>query len=161
MHPRSSGPSAVGIELCRCARILRSVLLSRGIRMNRIVWAGRAALVSIVLAVGAPVFAADATLNQVYEAVRAGHLSQAQAMMTEVLRDHPNSAKAHYVEAEILARQGRTGEAQGELNRAEQLAPGLPFVSSTSVQELRGLIASAGSRQAPIVSGTAAAREST
>jgi uncharacterized protein len=119
--------------------------------MKRIVWAGRAALVSIVLAVGAPALAADATLNQVYEAVHAGHLNQAQAMMTEVLRDHPNSAKAHYVEAEILARQGRTSEAQGELNRAEQLAPGLPFVSSTSVQELRGLMASSGSRQAPIV----------
>ena len=119
--------------------------------MNRIVWTGRAALVSIVLAIGTPAFAADATLNQVYEAVRAGHLNQAQGMMTEVLRDHPNSAKAHYVEAEILARQGRIGEAQGELNRAEQLAPGLPFVSQTSVQELRGLIASGGVRQAPIV----------
>jgi len=64
-----------------------------------------------------------------------------------------NSAKAHYVEAEILARQGHSGEAQGELNRAEQLAPGLPFVSSTSIQELRGLIASAGSRSAPTTLG--------
>jgi hypothetical protein len=134
--------------------------------MNRFVWAGRAALLSIVLAIGTPVLAADATLNQVYEAVRAGHLNQAQGMMTEVLRDHPTSAKAHYVEAEILARQGRISEAQGELNRAEQLAPGLPFASPTSVQELRGLIASAGSRQAPIVTGaqpaiTPAAHEST
>lgn len=125
--------------------------------MNRIVWAGRAALVGMVLVIGTPAFAADATLNQVYEAVRAGHLPQAQGMMTEVLRDHPNSAKAHYVEAEILARQGRSGEAQSELSRAEQLAPGLPFVSSTSVQELRGLIASAGSRQAPLVTGAPAA----
>jgi hypothetical protein len=121
--------------------------------MNRIVWAGRAALVSIVLSLGVPALAADATLDQVYQAVRAGHLNQAQGMMSDVLRDHPNSAKAHYVEAEILARQGRTGEAQGELNRAEQLAPGLPFVSSTSLQELRGLIASAGSRQAPTALG--------
>jgi hypothetical protein len=119
--------------------------------MNRIVWAGRAALLGIVIAIGTPALAADATLNQVYDAVHAGRLNQAQGMMADVLRDHPNSAKAHYVEAEILARQGHPGEAQGELNRAEQLEPGLPFVSQTSVQELRGLIASEGARATSIV----------
>jgi hypothetical protein len=119
--------------------------------MNRSVWASRAGLLCAVLVIGAPSLAADATLNQVYEAVHAGRLNQAQGMMAEVLRDHPNSAKAHYVEAEILARQGRYREAQGELNRAEQIAPGLPFVSPMSVQELRGLIAGAGDRHSPIV----------
>jgi len=119
--------------------------------MNRFVWAGRAGLLCMVLVIGAPALAADATLTQVYEAVSAGRLNQAQDMMAQVLKDHPNSAKAHYVEAEILAKQGRTSEAQGELNRAEQIAPGLPFASATSVQELRGLIASAGARAAPIV----------
>ena len=119
--------------------------------MNRFVWAGRAGLLCMALVVGAPALAADATLNQVYDAVRAGHLNQAQGMMAEVLRDHPNSAKAHYVEAEILAKEGHSGEAQSELNRAEQLAPGLPFASPTSVRELRGVIAGAGAREAPIV----------
>jgi hypothetical protein len=133
--------------------------------MNRFVWAGRAAVLSMVLAMGAPALAADATLNQVYQAVHAGRLNQAQAMMAEVLRDHPNSAKAHYVEAEILARQGHAAEAQGELDRAEQLAPGLPFVSQTSVQELRGVIASGAARPAPALIGvqpanTSAAHES-
>jgi hypothetical protein len=108
---------------------------------------------SVVLVTGPPVLAADPTLNQVYEAAHAGRLNQAQAMMTEVLRDHPNSAKAHYVEADILAKQGRAAEARGELNRAEQLAPGLPFVSQTSVQELRGVIASGEARQAPALIG--------
>jgi uncharacterized protein len=134
--------------------------------MNRFVWAGRAALLSMVLVIGAPALAGDATLDQVYQAVHAGHLNQARAMMADVLRDHPNSAKAHYVEAEILARQGHAAEAQGELDRAEQLAPGLPFVSPTSVQELRGAIASGAARRAPALIGippanTAAAREST
>src|SRR6266481_1129377 len=121
--------------------------------MNRFVWAGRAGLLWMALAIGTPALAAEPTLNQVYEAVHAGRLNQAHGMMTEVLRDHPNSAKAHYVEAEILAKEGRYGEAQGELNRAEQLAPGRPFAAPASVQELRGLIASAGARQAPIVGG--------
>src|SRR5260221_5428165 len=121
--------------------------------MNRFVWAGRAGLLWMALAIGTPAPAAEPTLNQVYEAVHAGRLNQAHGMMTEVLRNHPDSAKAHYVEAEILAKEGRYGEAQGELNRAEQLAPGLPFAALASVQELRGLIASAGARQAPIGGG--------
>jgi hypothetical protein len=117
----------------------------------RFLSAGRASLFCVVLAIGASAVAAEPTLNQVYEAVQAGRLNQAQGMMTEVLRNHPNSAKAHYVEAEILTKAGRYGEARAELNRAEQLAPGLPFASATSVQELRGLIASEGLRQAPNV----------
>ncbi len=36
-------------------------------------------------------------------------------MMQSVLRDHPNSAKAHYVEAELLAQQNRRVEARDEL----------------------------------------------
>ncbi|HUD24639.1 MAG TPA: tetratricopeptide repeat protein [Burkholderiaceae bacterium] len=115
----------------------------------RFLSAGRASLFCVVLAMGAAAVAAEPTLNQVYEAVQAGRLNQAQGMMTEVLRNHPNSAKAHYVEAEILTKAGRYGEARAELNRAEELAPGLPFASATSVQELRGLIASEGLRQAP------------
>ena len=117
--------------------------------MKRWLWTAQAALLGIVVVVGTPALAADATLDQVYQAVHAGRLSEAQAMMDQVLRDHPNSAKAHYVDAEILAREGRAAQAQGELNRAEQLEPGLPSISAASVQELRSLIASNGVRQAP------------
>ena len=46
-----------------------------------------------------PVLAADPTVDQIYEQAREGHLDQAQQMMNQVLRDHPGSAKAHYVEA--------------------------------------------------------------
>jgi Tfp pilus assembly protein PilF len=91
--------------------------------MKRFARVGRAALLSSVLVAGAAALAADATLNQVYEALHGGRLAQAQAMMTEVLRDHPDSAKARYVEAEILAKQGRAREAQGELDRAERPPP--------------------------------------
>jgi hypothetical protein len=121
--------------------------------MNPLVSVARASLLCVALAVGASALAAEPTLNEVYDAVRAGHLDQAQRMMSEVLRDHPNSAKAHYVEAEILVKGGHYGEARGELSRAEQLAPGLPFASATSVQELRDLIATEGRRQAPTVTG--------
>ncbi len=85
--------------------------------------------------------AQEPTLNQVYEAADAGRFSDAQRMMDQVLRDHPNSAKAHYVEAELLAKQGRIAAAEVELNNAERLAPGLPFAKPEAVQALKVRIA--------------------
>ena len=81
---------------------------------------------------------ADATLDQVYQAARSGQLDRAQQLMQPVLRDHPNSAKAHYVEAELLARQGgHADRAREELAMAQRLAPGLPFAHADAVQSLQ------------------------
>ena len=44
---------------------------------------------------------AEATLPEVYQAVQSGQMAKADAMMKEVLQNHPNSAKAHYVAADI------------------------------------------------------------
>jgi uncharacterized protein len=97
-----------------------------------------AAALSFGLA-GAPVLAADAdpTVQQIYDAARSGHLDQAQQMMNQVLRDHPESSKAHYVQAELYAREGNLGLARSELARAEQLDPGLTKENPRSVQELK------------------------
>lgn len=86
--------------------------------------------------------AEDPTLHQVYEAAQAGRLNEAQGMMDKVLRDHPNSAKAHFVEAELLAKQGQLASAGSELNTAERLAPGLPFAKPQAVESLKNRIAS-------------------
>ena len=105
------------------------------------------ALVAVAIGFLPAARADDPTLHEVYQAVHAGHLNEAQAMMTTVLRDHPDSAKAHYVEAEVLVRLGRAGDAQSELERAERLSPGLPFAKPEAVHELRTQIAqSAGGR---------------
>src|ERR1700729_1249413 len=94
--------------------------------------------VFLVLACAAPVLAAsDPSIAQVYEAARTGHLDQAQQMMSQVLRDHPQSSKAHYVQAELYAREGNLGLARSELARAEQLDPGLSKENPRSVQELK------------------------
>jgi uncharacterized protein len=87
-----------------------------------------------------PVFAADPSLHEVYQAADAGKLEDAQRMMREVLRDHPDSGKAHYVEAELLAKQGHSKQAANELATAEKLSPGLPFANAQSVSSLRQAI---------------------
>ena len=89
---------------------------------------------------GLPGFAAEPSLHEVYQAADAGRMDDAQRMMKEVLQAHPGSAKAHYVEAELLAKQGQTKAAESELATAEKLAPGLPFASAQSVSSLRGTI---------------------
>jgi len=81
--------------------------------------------------------AADPTVHQIYEAAEAGHLDQAQQMMDQVLRDHPKSAKAHYVQAELYAKEGKTALARAELGQAEELDPGLPHENPRSVQALK------------------------
>jgi len=87
---------------------------------------------------------ADPSLSQVYETAGSGHLAQAEQMIAQVLRDHPDSAKAHYVAAELYAKDGQTGHARQEFQTAEQLAPGLPFARPDAVRALRAEL-SAGS----------------
>ncbi len=86
-------------------------------------------------------FADDSpTLDQVYQAAHAGKMDEAQRMMDKVLKDHPNSAKAHFVEAELLAKQGQMSHAEEELKNAERLKPDLSFAKPQAVQELKALI---------------------
>ncbi len=97
-----------------------------------------AATVTFAATMSLPALAdADPTMDQIYTAAAGGHLDQAQQMITQVLADHPTSAKAHYVQAELYAKEGKTGLARSELATAEQLKPGLPFANPRSVQELK------------------------
>lgn len=93
--------------------------------------------------ISAPVFAAEPSLHQIYQAAEAGNLNEAQTMMHQVLSAHPNSGKAHFVEAELLVKQGRLKTAETELATAERLAPGLPFARPEAVQHLREVLGTA------------------
>lgn len=91
----------------------------------------------VLLGCGLAMAQSEPTLNQVYDAARAGKLDQAQEMMRHVLVAHPDSAKAHFVEAELSAQQGKMSHAKDELALAEKLDPGLPFAKADAVQKLR------------------------
>ena len=93
-------------------------------------------------------FAADASISQVYATAKAGNVPAALTMMDQVLKDHPNSAKAHYMEAELLSRAHRAADARAELAKAEALAPGLPFVNAHSQGELRAALGAGGAAAA-------------
>jgi uncharacterized protein len=114
-------------------------------------------ILSVVLAaatlMNGPVSAAEPTIDQVYRAAEAGNFAEAQRMMDEVLRAHPSSARAHYVESELLAKQGRLADAAAELRTAERLEPGLPFAKPQAVQELERRIGGSPHLVAPALSG--------
>jgi hypothetical protein len=79
----------------------------------------------------------EPSVAQIYQAANSGDVARAQSMIDQVLQSHPNSARAHYVKAEISAKQRKFDVARDELAAAERLAPGLPFVKPEAVQALR------------------------
>jgi uncharacterized protein len=79
----------------------------------------------------------DPTVHEIYEAAESGQLQRAQEMMDQVLKDHPNSSKAHYVQSELYAREGKINLARAQFDRAEELSPGLPKENPRSVAELK------------------------
>jgi hypothetical protein len=115
--------------------------------MRRLILASLAATTLTFGLSGGPVRAADdPSVHQIYQAAESGHIDQAQQMMNQVLRDHPNSAKAHYVQSELYAREGKFELARSELKRAEEIAPGLPNENPQSVQALKSELSGGGAR---------------
>ena len=80
---------------------------------------------------------AEPTLPEVYQAIESGQLAKADSMMQEVLKNHPNSGKAHYIASELYLKEGKLDAARSAFAQAENLAPGLPFAQPESVQRLQ------------------------
>jgi hypothetical protein len=98
--------------------------------------------------------ATEPTMHEVYQAAQAGRYIEAQDMMDQVLKAHPDSAKAHFAEAELLAKQGKFNPARAELANAERLQPGLPFAKPQAVSSLKTLIESARVPMNPLATST-------
>ena len=67
-------------------------------------------LVALALTIGftnSAFTAGNTQLHQVYLTAESGKFNEPQPMMDKVLNDYPNSAKAYFIEAELLAKQGR------------------------------------------------------
>ncbi|MDB5879414.1 MAG: hypothetical protein JWQ41_2828 [Variovorax sp.] len=79
----------------------------------------------------------EPTIDEIYRAAESGRFSDADAMMARVLSAHPQSAKAHFVHAELLAKEGHRAAAKAEYVRADALEPGLPFAKPGVVENLR------------------------
>ncbi|OIQ89881.1 hypothetical protein GALL_282520 [mine drainage metagenome] len=61
---------------------------------------------------------------------------QADRTIAQVLADHPDSAAAHYLDARLLAAEGKWPLAEDELQRARRLDRSLSFAPAAQVQAL-------------------------
>jgi len=114
-------------------------------------WLGAALLLgagALALALPAP--------KDIEAAVNAGHLTQAETMLREVLQDKPGSARAHYELGQVLARQAKYDEALAELQRAKGIDNSLKFAASPEKfqQTLEKIGAAASAAKLPATTAT-------
>ncbi|WP_146100048.1 M48 family metallopeptidase [Limnohabitans sp. TS-CS-82] len=83
-----------------------------------------------LMALAAAAALALPTPKDIEFAVNAGHLTQAESMLREVIQEKPQSAKAHYELGQVLARETRYADAHTELKKAKELDPTLKFAAN-------------------------------
>ncbi|MDE2371077.1 MAG: tetratricopeptide repeat protein [Burkholderiales bacterium] len=81
------------------------------------------------------------SVDEVQAAVRAGHYTQAESMMQEVVTAKPGSARAHYIYAEILAHDAHFAEAARQAETARTLDPAIGFTDKAKFEQLQQLLA--------------------
>ena len=80
------------------------------------------------------------SVDEVQTAVKAGRYAQAETMMREVVASKPESAKAHYVLAEILAHNGQRDEALKETREARRIDPAIKFADPAKFARFEELL---------------------
>ena len=104
----------------------------------------RKMIVGMALALAALAAWALPTLEQVENEVRLGHLTSAESMMSEVVAAKPGSARAHYVYAEVLARNGNFAAATEQARLARQSDPQITFTDPAKFAAFESLLAREG-----------------
>ncbi len=102
---------------------------------------------SIALATMSALAWALPSLQEVEAQVSQGRYAQAESMMKEVVAAKPNSARAHYIYAEILAHDGNLSRAADEARLARQIDPDLAFTATP--EKFRSFEASLNRAQTP------------
>jgi hypothetical protein len=82
-------------------------------------------------------FAGDSP-KDVDAAIKAGNYSLAEQDLRAALVAHPQSAKAHYILAQVLAHEGNLGDAKKEAGEAQRLDPKIGFTDPARFQKFQG-----------------------
>jgi len=93
------------------------------------------------------------TPNDVKAAVGRGDYASAESMLKEVVSAHPNSAKAHYEYAEVLAHNHHYDDATDQMLTAKHLDPNISFTNPEKFRSLEADLLNHGNHQPVRVSG--------
>lgn len=88
----------------------------------------------LALLILAPLAGAADSPKDVQALISRGDYPGAEALLRDAIAEHPQSAKAHYVLAEVLAHEGNIGEAKAEASKAATLDPGTHFTDPAKFQ---------------------------
>jgi hypothetical protein len=80
------------------------------------------------------------TVEAVQAEVQAGHYAQAETMMREVVAAKPDSAKAHYLYAQVLAHNGHFSAAAQEARISLQIDPAIRFTQPEKFKAFEQLL---------------------
>ncbi|MFT4504321.1 tetratricopeptide repeat protein [Caballeronia sp. 15711] len=104
------------------------------------------AVIASLMLVSATAFAAVPTAGQIEQSMTQGNWSQADAQLQEVLQAHPNNAKAHYLYAQVLDREGRSSDALAQVQQARTLDPTIKFTDPSRFNAMEARIRSDANR---------------
>lgn len=92
------------------------------------------AVASSLMLVSALAFAVPSA-SQIDQSIRENNWQQADSQLSEVLQAHPDSAKAHYLYAQVLDREGKSSDALAQLQQAKTLDPSVKFTSQSAFNQ--------------------------
>lgn len=96
-------------------------------------------LVGLLLLVSTAVLA-EPSFNDIQSLIEQHQYSAAESGLVEIIKNHPQSAKAYYTMAQAQAGLGNLEKARYALDKAQGLEPSLSFADSGAVKNLRQAI---------------------
>ncbi|WP_060857242.1 tetratricopeptide repeat protein [Caballeronia sordidicola] len=103
------------------------------------------ALAASLMLVSAAAFAVPSA-GQIEQSMTQGNWSQADSQLSEVIQAHPNNAKARYLYAQVLDREGRPADALAQIQQARTLDPAIKFTDPSRFNAMEARIRSDANR---------------
>lgn len=94
-------------------------------------------LTLVLLALTSVAASAADSPKDVQALIARGDYPGAETALRQAISEHPDSAKAHYVLAEVLAHEGNIGEAKTEATKAATLDPSTKFTDPAKFQHFQ------------------------
>jgi hypothetical protein len=94
-------------------------------------------LTLVLLALTSVAASAADSPKDVQALIAKGDYPAAETALRQAVSEHPDSAKVHYVLAEVLAHEGNIGEAKTEANKAATLDPATKFTDPAKFQHFQ------------------------
>jgi len=89
---------------------------------------------------------AEPSAQQIEAAITQGNWQEAATGLQQVLAAHPDSARAHYLYAQVLGREGQYDQALAQLNQAQALDPQLRFTTAARFAQVQARLRAAAAR---------------